>query len=80
MELIFCNSQEALEIHRHVKKWAKFCELQLLLGAGLREVDDRWADGKGPLAQEFTPDQVRHLVRALFQISDRRAVLLAKII
>lgn len=63
-----------------MKRWAKFCELQLLLGAGLREVDDRWADGKGPLAQEFTPDQVKHLVRALFQISDRRAVLLAKII
>lgn len=72
--------QDAQEIHRHVKKWAKFGELQLLLGGGLREVDDRWADGKGPLAQEFTADQVRHLLRALFQISDRRAVLLAKII
>ncbi|XP_046676951.1 centromere/kinetochore protein zw10 homolog [Homalodisca vitripennis] len=71
---------EPQEIHRHVKKWAKFTELQLVLGAGLREVDDRWADGKGPLAQEFTADQVRHLVRALFQISDRRAILLAKII
>uniref|UniRef100_A0A1B6K948 Centromere/kinetochore protein zw10 homolog n=1 Tax=Graphocephala atropunctata TaxID=36148 RepID=A0A1B6K948_9HEMI len=71
---------EPLEIHRHVKKWAKLSELQLMLGAGLREVDDRWADGKGPLAQEFTADQVRHLVRALFQISDRRAALLAKII
>lgn len=63
-----------------MKKWAKFNELQLILGAGLREVDDRWADGKGPLALEFSADQVRHLVRALFQISDRRAVLLAKIV
>ncbi|XP_054258007.1 centromere/kinetochore protein zw10 homolog isoform X2 [Macrosteles quadrilineatus] len=71
---------EPLEIHRHVKKWSKFCELQLVLGASLRDVDERWADGKGPLAQEFTADQVRHLVRALFQISDRRAVLLAKIV
>jgi len=71
---------EPLEIHRHVKKWGKFKELLLVLGASLRDVDERWADGKGPLAQEFTADQVRHLVRALFQISDRRAVLLAKIV
>lgn len=71
--------QEPKEVHRHVKCWTKFNELVRLLGASLREVSDRWSDGKGPLAQEFTPEQVKQLVRALFQTSDRRATLLARI-
>ena len=33
----------------------------------------------GPLAAEFTAEQVKHLIRALFQNSDRRAALLARI-
>lgn len=70
---------EPKEVHRHVKCWTKFNELVRLLGASLREVSDRWSDGKGPLAQEFTPEQVKQLVRALFQTSDRRAALLARI-
>ncbi|XP_075216014.1 zeste-white 10 kinetochore protein [Lycorma delicatula] len=70
---------EPKEIYKYVTRWTKFNELVRLLGASLRDVDERWADGKGPLAQEFTVDQVKQLVKALFQISDRRAALLARI-
>lgn len=39
----------------------------------------RWADGKGPLAAEFSPAEVKSLIRALFQNTERRAAALAKI-
>lgn len=50
-----------------------------MLNGGLKDIDDRWTDGKGPLAQEFTADQVKHLIRALFQATDRRSALLSRI-
>ena len=34
---------------------------------------------QGPLAHEFTAQEVRGLIRALFQNTDRRAAVLAKI-
>ena len=64
---------------KHVAKWSKVHELQLLLSASLHDIADRWAEGKGPLAQEFRPNEVKQMVRALFQNTDRRANLLAKI-
>lgn len=63
----------------HVKLWGKFSELIIILGASLRGILDRWADGKGPLAHEFTPDEAKQLIRALFQNTDKRAQVLAKI-
>lgn len=39
----------------------------------------RWADGKGPLVLEFSNSEVKNLIRALFQNTDRRAVALTKI-
>lgn len=39
----------------------------------------RWADGKGPLAEEFSAAEVKSLIRALFQNTERRAAALAKI-
>jgi len=67
------------ELFKHVAKWLKFKELLLILNAGLHDIADRWADGKGPLAQEFTGSEVKQLVRALFQNTERRAAVLAKI-
>ncbi|XP_066948974.1 centromere/kinetochore protein zw10 homolog isoform X1 [Macrobrachium rosenbergii] len=63
----------------YVKLWGKFSELIIVLGASLREILDRWAEGKGPLAHEFTPDEAKQLIRALFQNTDKRAHVLAKI-
>ena len=66
-------------MHQHVRKWAKFEEMLLLLGANLQGISDRWADGKGPLAAECSASEVRQLIRALFQNTDRRAAVLARI-
>ncbi|KAL0113921.1 hypothetical protein PUN28_011331 [Cardiocondyla obscurior] len=67
------------QIQQHVRKWGKFLELIKLLGASLKEIEVRWGNGKGPLAQEFTPSQVKQLIRAIFQNTDRRSNLLASI-
>ncbi|GFS88287.1 hypothetical protein NPIL_702861 [Nephila pilipes] len=66
-------------VHIYVKRWFKFQELQLILSASMREIVDRWASGKGPLAAHFTAGEVKHLIRALFQNTERRAAALAKI-
>ncbi|XP_067009674.1 centromere/kinetochore protein zw10 homolog [Anabrus simplex] len=71
--------QEPREVHRNVRQWQKFCELVLVLQASLTEINDRWADGKGPLAQEFKGDEVKQLVRALFQNNKKRSAILALI-
>uniref|UniRef100_A0A0A9Z1P8 Centromere/kinetochore protein zw10 n=1 Tax=Lygus hesperus TaxID=30085 RepID=A0A0A9Z1P8_LYGHE len=71
--------EEPKEVHRHIKKWAKFTELIHILNGSLAEIGDRWADGKGPLALEFTAEQVRQLIKALFQVSDRRSAILSRI-
>nr|XP_042901522.1 centromere/kinetochore protein zw10 homolog [Parasteatoda tepidariorum] len=66
-------------VHFYVKRWFKFQELQLILSASMREIVDRWSSGKGPLATHFTSEEVKHLIRALFQNTERRAAALAKI-
>lgn len=64
---------------RYIRKWAKFEEVVRVLSANLREIEDRWEGGQGPLAKEVPGEQVKQLVRALFQNTERRAALLAKI-
>lgn len=39
-----------------------------------------WADGKGPLTLNYKSEEIRHLIRALFQNTDRRANVLASIV
>ncbi|XP_077515581.1 zeste-white 10 kinetochore protein [Amblyomma americanum] len=73
-----CSSDARILASDYVPKWRKFCELKNLLRFSLREVMDRWADGKGPLAC-FTPEELKRLIRALFQNTDRRAAALAQI-
>jgi len=63
----------------YVKRWTKFCELILILNASLREIDDRWSCGKGPLAIVFEPEEVKRLIRALFQNTDRRSQVLSRV-
>jgi len=64
---------------RFVRRWGKFKELIFMLGATLREIEERWGGGKGKLGEEFPAEQVKQLVRALFQNTERRAAVLAKI-
>lgn len=67
------------DILRYLQLWQKFDELILVLNANLKEIDDRWANGKGPLASEFSVEEIKHLIRALFQNTDRRAAVLSRI-
>ncbi|XP_061448733.1 centromere/kinetochore protein zw10 homolog isoform X2 [Rhineura floridana] len=67
------------EVPVYVPKWMAFKELMLVLQASLQEIVDRWADGKGPLATEFSPSEVKNLIRGLFQNTERRAAALARI-
>ncbi|RUS69307.1 hypothetical protein EGW08_022931 [Elysia chlorotica] len=77
--LVLPGEAPPVELARHVEAWPRLAELQLVLDASLLAVGDRWAGGQGPLALAFTPAEVRQLVRALFQNTDRRANLLATI-
>ena len=67
------------EPKRYVKKWLKFKELIFILGASLREIEESWGGGKGRLSTEFPAEQLKQLIRALFQNTERRAAVLAKI-
>ncbi|CAG5132537.1 unnamed protein product [Candidula unifasciata] len=67
------------ELLRHVPGWVRLTELKFMLGANLSAISDRWAEGMGPLAVSFSPVEVKQLIRALFQNTDRRATILATI-
>ncbi len=64
---------------RFVRGWTRFKELVLVLNASLKEIEERWAGGKGPLAECFTVEEMKQLIRALFQNTERRAAVLARI-
>ena len=64
---------------KFAKKWSKFLELIVVLNSSLRIIEDRWGEGKGVLAAEFSPEEVKQLIRAIFQNTERRAAVLSKI-
>ncbi|KAK0404699.1 hypothetical protein QR680_017580 [Steinernema hermaphroditum] len=67
-------------IHRVCEKsYYKMKEIIFCLNGNLQEIADRWCEGKGPLAQWVSADQVRKLIRALYQNTERRAALLSTI-
>ncbi len=57
----------------------RFNELCLVLNSSLQTIVDRWFTGQGPLASQFTAIEIKQLIRALFQTSERRTAALAKI-
>ncbi|KFV92612.1 Centromere/kinetochore protein zw10, partial [Eurypyga helias] len=73
------NKTYQQEVPVYVQKWMTFKELMIILQANLQEIVDQWADGKGPLAAEFSAAEAKSLIRALFQNTERRAAALAKI-
>ncbi|XP_017771166.1 PREDICTED: centromere/kinetochore protein zw10 homolog [Nicrophorus vespilloides] len=70
---------ESGEIHMYVDSWDKLYEMGFVLKSNMLDINDRWADGKGPLALHFTADEMKHLIKALFANSDMRAKMLAQI-
>lgn len=71
--------QDPVEVTVYVKKWTKLEQLKMILNATMAQILEQWADGKGPLTLNFKAEDIRHLIRALFQNTDRRARALAAI-
>lgn len=51
--------------------WEKLINLQFILDASLVDIQAAWKEGRLP--KNFKPDEVKRLVRALFQNTERRA-------
>uniref|UniRef100_A0A914YH98 ZW10 C-terminal helical domain-containing protein n=1 Tax=Panagrolaimus superbus TaxID=310955 RepID=A0A914YH98_9BILA len=66
--------QAFCEADYHKTKEIIFCLRESLLN-----IADRWCEGKGPLAHWLKADQIKQLIRALFQNTDRRAQVLENI-
>ncbi|GMR32221.1 hypothetical protein PMAYCL1PPCAC_02416 [Pristionchus mayeri] len=58
------------------KPYFHFKEIIFMLNASLQDIDDRWCDGVGPLAECLSVKEIRHLVKALFSNSEQRKRLL----
>jgi protein transport protein DSL1/ZW10 len=72
--------QDPLQVSIHVKLWTKLSQLRMILGASLIQITEQWSEGKGPLTLNYKAEDVKNLIRALFQNTDRRANALASII
>lgn len=73
------TSSPEVTVHEVAPSWMRVRELALLLGAGLKDVDDRWSDGKGPLALYFSGDDVARFVMAAFEKTSRRDAFIARL-
>ncbi|OWR43219.1 putative Centromere/kinetochore protein zw10 [Danaus plexippus plexippus] len=71
--------QSQSDVEQHVKSWIKLQELIFVLGGSLKDIENHWNDGCGPLAVHFKREELRNLIKALFQNTQFRANLLAKI-
>lgn len=66
-------------IYDHIRSWLKFNSLRALLDSSLLEINIMWDNGDGELASCMSEGEVRGLIRALFQNTDQRSKVLAKI-
>ncbi|KFM64702.1 Centromere/kinetochore protein zw10-like protein, partial [Stegodyphus mimosarum] len=64
-------------VHLYVRSLTKFQEMHFLLCATMKEIVDRWASGKGSLATHFRPEEVRHMIIAFFENSEKRIAALS---
>ncbi|GBP51742.1 hypothetical protein EVAR_97019_1 [Eumeta japonica] len=71
--------QKPSDIEQNVRSWIKLQELIIVLGGTLKDIEKRWGDGTGPLAVHFRTEELRNLIKALFQNTMLRANLLSKI-
>ncbi|CAG9581910.1 unnamed protein product [Danaus chrysippus] len=71
--------QSQSDVEQHVKSWIKLQELIFVLGGSLKDIENHWNDGYGLLAVHFKREELRNLIKALFQNTQFRANLLAKI-
>ena len=77
--VLLLSSEEAENTSTYCSSWGKLRELGTVLDASLQDIVDLWDYGSGPLAQHFTGVELRALIKALFQNTERRATALSKI-
>lgn len=71
--------QSPKDIEKQVKSWIKLQELIFILNGSLKDIENHWKDGTGPIAVHFRTEEIRSLIKALFQNTQMRANLLSKI-
>ncbi|ALC49601.1 mit-1-15 [Drosophila busckii] len=74
--LLFEDPAEVLQ----VRCWFKLKQLRTMMNASLKEITELWCDGAGVLTANYKSNEVKHLIRALFQDTDRRAKAMAQIV
>lgn len=74
-----CFADE-LQVSVLCRSWTKLTQLRMMLNASMAHITEQWAEGKGPLTLYYKAEDVKHLIRALFQNTDRRANALATIV
>ena len=79
VSILSLAQSDAVLLQKVVPKWNKLSEMMFVLKARLSDLVDRWADSKGPLAVEFSSAEMKKLIRALFQNTEKRASVLAAI-
>eukprot|EP00117_Sycon_ciliatum_P000966 scpid31948/ scgid6827/ Centromere/kinetochore protein zw10 homolog len=67
------------ELRELVPHWEKFRYLLILLDGNLQLFVDLWSQGTGPISSIYTAAEVRQLIRALFQNTERRSNALTTI-
>lgn len=72
--------QEMERITDYVETWKRLQYLKVILNASLQEIIDLWTNETSHLASNYSSDEVRHMIRALFQNTDRRSKALAAIV
>lgn len=74
-----CFADE-LQVSVLCRSWTKLMQLRMMLNASMAHIVEQWAEGKGPLTLHYRAAEVKHLIRALFQNTDRRANALSTIV
>jgi centromere/kinetochore protein ZW10 len=72
---LFEADTSALDV---VSSWQKLLHLQFILDASLVEIQSSWKNNE--LSKSFKADEVKRLIRALFQNTERRANCLQTIV
>ena len=72
------NQEEVMELSKICSSWERLKELAFVLDAEQEDIVIRWKNGT--LSKHMSTTEVKHLVRALFKNTDRRANTLSKII
>ena len=63
--------------HTVVKNWKKLIHLEFILNGSLVDIQGSWKNNQ--ISASFRADEVKHLIRALFQNTERRANCLQNI-